>query len=184
MNLLGKLKSREELINEQLKQMETAPTICVGAFILIVAFVTLWIIAHGSYIIRSSVLNCLLLSVPFLLVVWILGMINFRRSCLYDPAWKWVLFRYHIIGMALVIITIFIAPIFVFVSCSFVEQYILDDIIECGVLGVFLSVFIAIFVLGTWERRIIKKDMDRLQRKVAIRMINKKVRINSQKTFS
>jgi len=103
MNPIGDVEIPAPIISAQLRRMETAPAICVGAttFGVLSALVFAYALSRGTGTWNQAVM-CLAIPTAFALLVWVAGVYEFRSSCLAKPGWRAALLKYHLSGLVLV----------------------------------------------------------------------------------
>ena len=184
-NPLGSLELPAELITRQLRRMETAPTICVGACLVGLLFLALagrtaldcWTHNYSD----PGLFICLGVFGSIALLIWYTGVSSFQDSCLNKPGWKRALWRYHLYGLALALpVALGLPAIARYLnslrSTTLTGNNVADYVILLGAglaLGAGLIAFI--FLVGRWALRQIKPDMERLQREVSVTLAHKRL---------
>lgn len=103
LNPMGYLELPAEIISAQLRRMETAPTVCVGAVLFggtLLSLLVFIIVADGGRIAEEA-LACMGVPAAVAAVAWVVCAIRFRKSCMYKPGWEHALWRYHVHGLGL-----------------------------------------------------------------------------------
>ncbi len=109
-NPVGELLLPAELIRAQFEKMESAPVVCVVATLL--GFpVTLAIIWTTLRIGRLGALNvCTGVILLVCGVLWFWGASRFQKSCLDNPGWPEVLFKFHALAVGLCLLILLATP--------------------------------------------------------------------------
>ena len=102
LNRIGDLIPTAEMISEQLRRMETAPTFCVGLAIGVVLLVFLF--SYGLLVnqpgkVTLEQLYCSGAAVVLACLFWLVYANSFRRSCAGQRGWARLLRQYHIYGL-------------------------------------------------------------------------------------
>jgi len=185
-NPMSELTLPAEIIKEQLKRMETAPTACVAAILIaglfyLAFFGALLVWANdGGYTVPSSA-RCSLdpdVSDPSFVLVSLCGLVgvavvaafiwsararSFREACQGNPAWRPALRRYHRVALTIV------APL----GVAIVVTGLLLRSNEWLVLLIDGMLLLGVYFLGRWARRELKLIIDPLQRETAVRIARK-----------
>ncbi|UCD29500.1 MAG: hypothetical protein JSV03_03190 [Planctomycetota bacterium] len=177
LNHMGDLELPAKLISKQLQRMETAPTVCVGAIIIMILLcipiILAWLDAKRQESSIDDSWACCCMPQLGLVIVWLLGLSSFQSSCLNKPGWRRLLFKYHLYGIlsSSLILLILFGVLY--------AGYWIDKTIFSANKGYLIIIFLiidvtlvilTIFKLGGWARCKIKKDLDILQREVAVKI--------------
>lgn len=164
LNPVGELVVPAPIIQAQLRRMETAPTICVPAFVVLLL---------STYMLVTVPPTLLCCGFPCLasLAVWMWGAVRFRSACLARPGWIRFLIIYHIYSISLILLVA--TPIVGGAFCLKQLDYFVYK--QQNYIGIYYGLVIVwpvliIFTLGRWVRNRLKKKMDELQRDVAVRL--------------
>jgi len=94
------------LITAQLRKMETAPTMAVGALLAVFVFgAPAGLIAFVG---GGTVSLCPGVPALIALIVWLASVVRYRQSCMAKPGWRSTLLRYHFSGLTMLTATILV----------------------------------------------------------------------------
>jgi hypothetical protein len=180
MNPVGDLVLPAERIAQALRQLQTAPTVCVAAICVGLPFlmlVTGLVVSRAPF--EPGGFACILAGTVIPAMLWIICASEFRASCTRHPQWFAALMRYHLYGLLLGII-VFAGVIAV---GSAVNRLILrrwsgssEAVVSCVTLLILVA---AIFLLRPLARRITARaadEMTALHRAVAVRVARDELR--------
>lgn len=158
-----------EAITDQLRRMETWPTLCIAFVLLLMFSLTLAGLALAVGGPTKEVCAALALPVLILVPLWLHGVSRFSSACMDKPGWWSVLIEYHLYGLALCLMLVVSSglPLFHWLDRqSWHTSWPVD--------AVFLTVLIGglagVAILAPRARRRCKKRMDNLQREVAVKL--------------
>lgn len=183
MNPMGDLEIPAPIIRQQLRKMETGPTLCVAAVLVMGVFIIPFILAtaSGPGSDPEPLVCCgppIFAAVP----IWFLGMNSFRASCQGKRGWGRLLWRFHCYGVMLTLavgLPIVIGSQF-FVSPAW-RQWKSDGGFFADAAEGFVLVLLVIWVgllllLIRWGYAQAKRDIEPMQRDVAVEIARTWVR--------
>jgi len=174
LNPVGDVELPAPIIDRQLRNMETAPTVCVAAVLfglpsvawsvrLLVAAVRHGYSLDGVIFLGTTGVLCA--------IVWTASMVVFRKSCVGKPGWGGVLLHYHLYGLLLCSLV---------VAWAVAGSWLLSEgalpyggnrmrILEaaCG-LGLWITLILTLFLRLRGFHRRLTEPMRVLQREVAV----------------
>lgn len=174
-NPMGDVAIPAALISAQLKEMETAPAMCL--LCVLIGLASLGGIVWDGLLTptnRSIGAPLLVLCAGALFVcglIWFIYCLSFRKSCLGKVGWSNALLRYHLFGVLTVLVTF--GPLFTVITVG-VRLAFSPSGLSLGVIQTLIGavLFIA-FVWGElvaicWSYAQARLEMEPLQREVAV----------------
>jgi len=172
---MGDVAIPAALISAQLKEMETAPAMCL--LCVLIGLASLGGIVWDGLLTptnRSIGAPLLVLCAGALFVcglIWFIYCLSFRKSCLGKVGWSNALLRYHLFGVLTVLVTF--GPLFTVITVG-VRLAFSPSGLSLGVIQTLIGavLFIA-FVWGElvaicWSYAQARLEMEPLQREVAV----------------
>ncbi|MDM8008109.1 MAG: hypothetical protein QUV05_18365 [Phycisphaerae bacterium] len=158
-----------EAITQQLRRMETWPTLCI-AFVLLLMF-SLTLAAFAMAFSGPTKEVCMALGLPVLILVplWLHGVSQFSSACMDKPGWRSVLIEYHLYGLALCLMIAVSAGLPLlhwFDRQSWNSSWPANAV----VLTILIGGSVGVVILAPLARRRCKRRMDVLQREVAVKL--------------
>lgn len=161
-NPLSELTLPADAISRALRQMETAPTICVGAaivgFFMAIPLLVLCLVSD------ICSLACPAACVVFAVFLWSTSAKRFAQTCGAHPAWRSALFKYHLYGMGAGIPA---TAAIIATGLTFANG---RSGVGPLVMIIDSAVVLALVAFASWARRDIKATVDPLQRDLAVRI--------------
>jgi hypothetical protein len=182
-NPLGDLEIPAPLIARQLKEMETAPAMClaslllasVSGLVLLVCFVEK---EAGHIRVNPCIASC-----PFVLLLCLPAYVGnvrrFQQSCQRKKGWGAALWRYHVYGLGIIGSVLFLAFLGLQIASSrttFLPPWRVGRYQTPAFIAVWVGVIAVIYFGGRWAHRRAKELMEPLQREVAIDIARQKLR--------
>jgi len=184
MNPMGDLEIPAPIIRQQLRKMETGPTLCVGC-VLVIGVLSLpvaLILAEGIDHLDGEPLVCFGIPMSVAAMVWLSGVSSFRDSCRGKPGWGWLLWRFHCYGVILALavgLPIVVGTQFL-VSQTWRELKDGTGVLSQAAEGVVLLLGVVwvglLLLLIRWGNAQAKKDIEPMQREVAVEIARTWVR--------
>jgi hypothetical protein len=172
LNPVGDLELPAEAIACQLRQMESNPAICAGMALIGGPFTLLFCLALALSPPGTQVdeLLCFLIPTAVAVIVWIVCVVGFRKSCRARPGWEGVLWHYHVYALGLCVLVggPLLVPLILFgASVDHYNSTLISYFVVA--LAVALSVsLLVIFTLGRKAHRKLKAILEPLQREAAV----------------
>jgi hypothetical protein len=175
-NPVGDLEIPAPLITQQLKKMETAPTMCLASIVFagLIGFALYRFFQDGGLLRVNE--SCFVYSFFLLFcsaVVYFGGILRFRDSCSGRPGWGMALLWYHVYGL----ITIASIPLFIGFGVWAVNWIDEFKVLPClGFMIFLIGLFVFVQMVGRWARPRAVKRMQPLQREVALEIARAELR--------
>lgn len=184
MNPIGDLVLPAERIRQALRQLQTAPTVCVTAVLIAVPFAVLAVSltlarapfdAGGAACIASGIL------VPG--AFWFGGALSFRESCAGDPRWFSALARFQLYGVAMCVVVFLSVTGIVAGLFTLAKGPLIPATIEGSFCALLSIGVVIVFVSGLIVRPVVRsvagratRELTTLQRQVAVRIAREELR--------
>jgi hypothetical protein len=176
LNPMGDLELPAEIISRQLRKMETWPAVCVTAVLLAGASLvaSMSVLAMVTEIVGfDEVMPMLFFSsagVLLPMIVWLVGVRRFRKSCMRKPGWAGTLWRYHLYGLSLslLVIAAVAVPVAPFLNRDVGVLPGTGGLYSGLVIGITIAFMVFILLAGRRIQRWANGDMETLQREVAV----------------
>jgi hypothetical protein len=178
-NPIGDVELPADQIRKQLREMETAPTISVAALLVLLPMAPCWVVLIADGALMGPGLECPTLATVVALFLLVVGVAQFRASCMERPGWLAALVRYQVVSLLLAGSLL----AFIVIGVDFLSEPAwlwgrgARDPWACATGAV---VFLAVAAGVLWGvrpvHRWLKAPMERLQRQVAVRIARDRIR--------
>lgn len=185
LNPLGDLHLPAELITKQVRRMESAPAYCVAVLLGCAVLLGFWTLIIVSDVGRGerpdpTGVICMAGGLMIGIAVWASCARAFRDACQRKPRWGHVLWSYHLTGVLLVVpvLVLLLGPMWFF-------EFHLEGRVTTRdqekarfvvMLGSIALTPLYILTIGRWAHRRATREMDQLQREVAVTLAKKRLR--------
>ena len=167
LNPVGDLHLPAEVITKQLRDMETAPSFCLGSVLVLgpcLASMISIIFVQGH---DPAALSCAGIILVVLVGVWAVGAIRFRSSCQRNPGWFTALMKFHAYGLIMGVLMVGSVLFCLWVlseSSSPTSSWLslAAQVLAC------IMLFVFTWFAVIWGYRKAKEDVEPLQRDVAV----------------
>lgn len=182
-NPVGDLEIPAPLIARQLKQMETAPAMCLASLLLASVFAVLlllyvWVTGVELFRMDLGIASCSLLLFLFC-GIYVVNVWRFQQSCRRKQGWGVALWRYHLYGLGIigsVLLLAFLAVQIGFPPRHSLLPWRLGRYQIFAFVLVWAVIIVVIYFGGRRAHRRAKELMEPLQRQVAVDIARQKLR--------
>lgn len=177
-NPVGAIELPADIIRKQLRRMETAPALCVGAVLCLTPFVLILALSRWVYLGNEILISVLSISVLGL-AAWTWSAARFRSSCRASPGWFAALLRYHVCGLGLtaLVLGVIIGGVWSLQASTGPAR---NPSAMVGFLGglALIAAIVALVIgfVGVRLHRWLKAAMEPLQREVAVTLARERTR--------
>ncbi len=173
LNPIDDIQVPAPIISKQLRRMETAPAISALALLfgmlVTIPVIRIIILRPPS---AATVLPYFAILISGIFLIWITSAFQFRQSCLSKPGWLALLVKYELYALFLSILVILL-----FFPGIYLKLFNSKDVgLPVHVLCFSVSCVI-IFTLGRHVYRSLRKELDIMQRGVAISIAREEMRL-------
>ncbi len=168
-NPMSELTIPAEAISRALRQMETAPTACVaaGLVLLLMSFFLLLIAWAGGH----PVALCPLIASLCAALIWVAGAAGFRKACGGHPSWVSALFKYHLYGLGAALA----GGGAIIATGMFLSRRSRLSPSDSVLATIDIVLVFALVLFGWWARRDIKSAVDPIQRELAVKIAREEI---------